>query len=235
MSTQATINVLDALISLNDAQDAMGDAGGRAEIFVNGRGVTSVTMPSANQLSNPITIDLSQFLAPGDNRVEIRRSGNFARATAQVVESHYVQWSRSPAAVNESFKPGASSALRLSVSYDRSTARIGEDITCSVVAERTGHRGYGMMLGEIGLPPGADVDRASLERAVKDSGWDLNHYDVLPDRVIVYLWPRAGGTKFSFSFRVRYGIRAQTSPSTLYDYYNPEARVVIAPAKFVIK
>src|ERR1700675_3691247 len=84
--------------------------------------------------------------------------------------------------------------------------------------------GYGMMLAEIGLPPGADVDRASLDAAMKGSDWSISQYDVLPDRVIVYLWPRAGGTKFDFTFRPRFGLRAQTAASLVYDYYNPEAR-----------
>jgi hypothetical protein len=92
-----------------------------------------------------------------------------------------------------------------------------------------------MLLGEIGLPPGADVDRASLELAMKDTGWSLSRYDILPDRLIIYLWPRGGGTRFSFKFRPRFGLTAQTAPSLLYDYYNPEARSVLAPTKFVIK
>jgi A-macroglobulin receptor len=107
-------------------------------------------------------------------------------------------------------------------------------INCKVAAERIGHRGYGMMLAEIGLPPGADVDRESLERAVKASV-GIDQYDILPDRVIFYLWPRAGGLKFDFSFRTRYGIKAKTESSVLYDYYNPEARVVVAPVKFVVR
>jgi len=53
--------------------------------------------------------------------------------------------------------------------------------------------------------------------------------------VIVYLWPAAGGVKFDFKLRARYGIRAKAAPSVLYDYYNPEAQAVIAPARFVIK
>jgi hypothetical protein len=92
-----------------------------------------------------------------------------------------------------------------------------------------------MMLAEIGLPPGADVDRESLERAAQESGWSLNHYDVLPDRVIAYLWPQAGGLKFSFKFKPCYGVRAQTAPSALYDYYNPEARVSIAPSRILVQ
>jgi len=44
------------------------------------------------------------------------------------------------------------------------------------------------------------------------------------DRVVLYLWPRAGGVKFSFTFKPRFGMKALTTPSVLYDYYNPEAR-----------
>ena len=40
-----------------------------------------------------------------------------------------------------------------------------QEINCTVEAERIAFRGYGMLLAEIGLPPGADVDRASLEKA----------------------------------------------------------------------
>ena len=92
-----------------------------------------------------------------------------------------------------------------------------------------------MLLAEIGLPPGADVDRASLESAMKSSGWTISQYDVLPDRVIVYLWPRAGGIDFDFKFRPRFGMTAKAAPSVVYDYYNPEARAVVAPATFVVR
>jgi hypothetical protein len=56
----------------------------------------------------------------------------------------------------------------------------------------------------------------------------------LPDRLVVYLWPRAGGTKFDFSFRPRFGLKAQSAPSVLYDYYNPEARVTVVPTRFEV-
>ncbi|HEY7181781.1 MAG TPA: alpha-2-macroglobulin family protein, partial [Blastocatellia bacterium] len=235
LSTQATINVLDTLIGLNEGEAAASGATGEAEIVVNGKRVSSVAMPPVGQLSNPIEVDLSSFLNRGNNRVEIRRSGNTNRASAQLVETHYEPWEQGAADRRENFRLRSSSALRLAVNYDKLEAKIGEEIVCDVAAERIGHYGYGMMLAEIGLPPGADVDRESLERAAQESGWGLNHYDVLPDRVIVYLWPRAGGLKFSFKFKSRYGVKAQTAPSTLYDYYNPEARVTIAPSRIVVK
>jgi hypothetical protein len=100
-----------------------------------------------------------------------------------------------------------------------------------VEAERIGFAGYGMMIAEIGMPPGAEVDRESLEKA-KDSGVD--GYEVQPDRVVFYLWPSAGGSKFQFTFRTRYGMNAMSAPSVLYDYYNPDAKAVVVPTRFTI-
>ncbi|MGH9835156.1 MAG: hypothetical protein ACRD9Y_19215, partial [Blastocatellia bacterium] len=239
LSTQATINVLDTLIGLNESESAKSVAASQAEIILNGKRATSVAMPPGSQLTNPITVDLSQFLSRGNNRIEIRRAGDTTRASAQIVETHYEPWKQGASERRENVRLRDSGALRLAVSYDKAEAKIGDEVTCNVVAERVAHRGYGqmfgMMLAEIGLPPGADVGRASLEQAVKESGWDLNHYDALPDRIVVYLWPRAGGVKFSCKFKPRYGVKAQTAPSALYDYYNPEARVVIAPTRFGVR
>ncbi|HXI93555.1 MAG TPA: hypothetical protein VNO24_26530, partial [Blastocatellia bacterium] len=195
--------------------------------------VASVEMHPAHKLSNPITMDLSPFLSIGSNRIQIRRAAGSPQATAQVVATHYEPWSAVAAATNAGH--ASAGALRLRVSFDKSEAKIGDEINCTVEADRVGFRGYGMMLAEIGLPPGADVDRASLERAVKESDWGVDQYDVLPDRLIVYLWPQAGGTRFQFKFRPRFGVAAQTAPSMVYDYYNPEARAFVAPTRFIVR
>jgi hypothetical protein len=79
------------------------------------------------------------------------------------------------------------------------------------------------------------VDRASLERAMTEAGWGIDQYDILPDRLIVYLWPHAGGTKFTFAFKPRYGLNALSTSSILYDYYNPEARAVVSPTRFSVQ
>jgi hypothetical protein len=247
-STQATVNTLDTLVALlskdslnarldaNGAVAASADAGKQeAQVFINGKPATTIELPPGNQLASPILVDISRFVSSGKTRIEIRRAaGSSARASVQVVYTYYMPWDARKAA-SHAREDDAAGALRLGVSYDKSAAGIGSEITCRVKAERVGFRGYGMLLAEVGLPPGADVDRASLERAMKDSGWSLSQYDVLPDRLIVYLWPQAGGSNFTFKFRTRFGLAAETAPSLLYDYYNPEARVVVAPTKFVIK
>jgi hypothetical protein len=233
-STQATVNVHDALASLVAEGDGA-TGGGAAEVFVNGRRAGALEMPAANQLTGPLLFDLSPFVSAGDNRVEVRRAGGAARAQAQVVTTFYAPWPKHASGAETTAKGGDASLLRLAVSYDKPSASINQEVTCSVLAERIGHSGYGMMLAEVGLPPGADVDRASLERTMKESGWAVNSYDVLPDRLVVYLWPEGGGTRFQFKFRPRYGLDALTAPSTLYDYYNPEAHAVVAPTRFVVR
>jgi hypothetical protein len=233
-STQATINALGALIAIFPKQGTAGiwaaiDSGGQAEIIINGRPATSVTIPPG-RLNNPILVDISQFISAGDNQILIRRNGASTLASVQVVSTFYVPWSVAQAAHSAN---KASNPLRLAVSFSKAHASINEELVCRVEA---GGKNYGgMLLAEIGLPPGADVDRASLETAVKNSEWSLSRYDVLPDRLIVYLWPRHNGTKFEFKFRPRFGLTAQSAPSLVYDYYNPEARAVVAPTKFVVK
>jgi hypothetical protein len=233
-STQATVSVLDALTALLSSRDSRGTGvGGQAEIIVNGRSATTVAMPSGNALTSLITVDLSKFLGDGKNRIEIRRLTDSLTASAQLVMTYYKPWSRTASDVGA--KPKENSLLKLRVDFDKREARAGDEITCRVEGGRVNAGSYGMMLAEIGLPPGADVDRQSLERAVEASNWEIGQYDVLPDRVIVYLWPRKEGTRFEFKFRPRYGIRAQNTPSVIYDYYNPEARATVPPVKFTVR
>jgi hypothetical protein len=233
-STQATVNVLDSLMTvLGKREPESATANSPAEIFVNDKLVASIPMPQANRLSEPILTNISTYLLAGSNHIRIRRQPGSSQASAQVVESHYEPWP----VINDVAKIDSASAgaLRLQVSFDKSDAKIGDEITCTAQVERVGFRGYGMLLAEIGLPPGADVERASLDRDVKETGWGTDQYDVLPDRLIVYLWPEAGGTRFQFKFRPRFGMVAHTAPSVAYDYYNPEARAVVAPIKFIVR
>jgi hypothetical protein len=225
-STQATINVFDALLSTAGGGVETAGEPDAAEVFVNGRRVGRLVLPSSDGATAPLALDLSAHFGAGDNRVEIRRAGAARQAQAQLVTTFYVPWAARAA--------GADSP-RFSVGYDRAAAGVNEEVTCSVEAERVGGRGYGMLLGEVGLPPGADVDRASLESALAESGGAFSRYDVLPDRVVVYLWPREGAARLRFKFRPRYRLNALTAPSQLYDYYNPEARSVVAPTRFVVR
>ena len=225
-STQATIRVLDAILEAATTDRGTGEPGS-AEIRVNDRLVQTVPLPGPMEIAPPIRVDLSRELGGGENMVSLHRAQAGTPAQVQLAATWYVPW---PSKAETQEGP-----LRLKVAFDKTALSQNDVVICHVDAERVGFRGHGMLLGEIGLPPGADVDRQSLERAMSESGYALSRYDILPDRVIVYLWPRAGGTKFSFNFRPRFAMRARTAPSSLYDYYNPDARAAVPPVSFSVR
>jgi hypothetical protein len=223
-STQATVNVLEGIVAqLGEIRPRA--AADRIEVTVNGTPAKTLDVPSG--ALGLLTADLTPYVTPGGNHITLRRRGGGPTASAQAIATYYTPW-----AIAASRRPEA--PLRLALSYDSPNAPVGTWVHVRITAERTGSSGYGMMLAEIGLPPGADVDRASLDEAVAQSGWDLSRYDVLPDRVIFYVWPRAGGTTFTFRFRPRLSGDVLTAASSLYDYYNPDAHVAVAPTRFTI-
>ncbi len=226
LSTQATISVLDVFLAALQSQPA---AGAQA-ILVTANGEPIENLNIAPGKVEPIEIDLTAKLTPANNRIEVHSSDGSA-VMAQLVAAHYIDWADS-ASANQTVNQ--SRALRLDYHCDKASAAIMEDVNCSVEAERIGFRGYGMLLAEIGLPPGADVSRESLERAI-DADWSVSHYDILPDRIVLYMWSKAGGTKVNFKFKPRYAINAQTPRSIVYDYYNPDAQAIERPLRFMVK
>ena len=144
-------------------------------VIVDGHDVSSIHSRRARVRT--VEVDLSPSSVPATTRrgrcvrrLEGLRAGR---------RPHYVPWvdaGRDPAKPNRAEK--REDALRFAVEYDRLDAAVGQPVTCTVTAERIGHRGYGMLVAEIGLPPGNDVDRSSLDRAVANSGWTVCKYDV---------------------------------------------------------
>lgn len=229
-STQATQNAIEALIAAIPFGTETGSTT-QASVLVNGKQVASVDLPRATEVTGPKIVELGGSLLKGDNQVTIQRTGSTGAMHASVVTSYYLPWAPSQATHDENFKPGETRALHLKVNYDRRELKLGDDVHCKVEVERVGFQGYGMMIAEIGLPPGAEVSRESLEEAKAA----VDGYEIQPDRVVFYIWPGAGGTTFDFSFRPRYRIDALSAPSLLYDYYNPESNAVVTPVRFTVK
>jgi CD109 antigen len=224
-STQSTVRAMRAMADASAVLGSLNGSGGNIEVRANGRLVKLVSVPNNPRATDPILVDISAFLAPGDNQIELQPSaGARSLLTMRFASTHWLPWGQTQAR--------SSPELRLAVQFDRLEANAGEPVRCSMKAERVGFRGYGMMLAEIGLPPGAEVDRASLETVVDEGTAGVDRYDVLPDRVVLYLWPRAGGVSFDFYLHARMAMVAKSGASILYDYYNPEALSEVAPVEW---
>jgi hypothetical protein len=71
-------------------------------------------------------------------------------------------------------------------------------------------------VAEEGLPPGADVDRASMAKLLDT--WTVSRYELQPDRIVFYIWSwRAEGTHFGFRFTPRSAIHAKAAPSNIIE------------------
>lgn len=226
-STQTTINVLDTFVA---AMENAAEAGTQTlDVIVNGTKIQ--TLEIGPDKLDQIIVPLDGKLAATANTIELRSTTKGSPLMAQVVANHYIDWRDADSTgrtVNQS------RALELEYTCDKTDTSVMNEISCTVKAERVGYRGYGMLLAEIGTPPGADVSRESLQAAM-DADYSISRYDILPDRIVVYMWSKPGGTKLNFKFRPRYGINAQTPASTVYDYYNPEAQATVAPLRFTVK
>jgi hypothetical protein len=202
-NTHATIRTLQALIAADASAPAY--AARTFEVRING--------VSAGRVME--SLDIARFLKPGTNLVTIDAPRMVARVTAR----WYEPWKAS--------RPEGQD-LELTVGYSKTEAAINDPIRCDVSVSRSRYAGYGMVIAEVGLPPGAEVDRAGLLQPGVDSA------EVEPDRVVFYLWP-SQATRFHFTFRPRFGMQARTAPSVLWDYYNPEARTVVPPVTMTVR
>jgi hypothetical protein len=232
-------NVLEAIVAaMPSASESAGSsvAATEATVTVNGHALPSIQLPPTNAVVGPVTLEIAELLHAGTNRVQIVREANARPANDSVMNaaaftSYYVPWKDSSATTEDNLQLGESRSLRLKVAFDQNNPANGETVRCHAEAERIGFRGYGLMIPEVGLPPGADVDREFLDLARATS---VLSYEVHPDKVVFYLWPSPGGDKFEFHLRPRYRMEVATAPSILYDYYNPESHATVQPVRFSV-
>ena len=76
LSTQATVNVLDALVALSPERGAGASghesapasrAAETVEVFVNGQRAGALNLPSDERFDAPLALDLSRLIASGQN------------------------------------------------------------------------------------------------------------------------------------------------------------------------
>jgi uncharacterized protein YfaS (alpha-2-macroglobulin family) len=230
-SGHTTVNVLKALLPLAADQLQSGKSTHSVRLMVNGIAIDSPIQTDSELIDAPIEVDISQYLHPGANGVKLNTDDSNPLATGQISASFYVPWGPGP---YSNTATGREYGLDFTDTCDADNIRVGQVVSCRITARRFGSGGYGMLLAEVGLPPGAEIDRESLAKLL--AAGLLSRYELQPDRLILYLWPsNASGSVLQFQFTPRYSIRAKSAPAVLYDYYNPEERVVLPPKRFEIQ
>jgi hypothetical protein len=228
-STQATILTLKTLL-LSVRKGAEGSEATVA-VSLNGEETEPIRISERN-------FDVVQMVSftdrpiVGDNRVRIQVEGK-GNLMYQISTRYYVPWDRVPA-------PDPDMTLMdIHVSYDRTELAVNDVIQVSVHVElREGAARQAIV--DLGIPPGFEVlseDLGDLVARHSDlpedhKGAKFSRFDLTGRQIIVYLEGLKAGQSLDFRYRIRarYPIKAQTPPSSAYDYYNPGVSAVSAPA-----
>ncbi len=232
----ATHTSLLAMRAFADAEGILtAGSSGSAEprVLVNNQLVALPALPPDAGSRQPRFLDLSPHLGPGRNSIAVQLPAGVPPSMATLDLAYWMPW-QNPAA-RQSPTPREHSALLFQLRCQHQQAIAGQPVSCELEAERVGFTGYGMLIAEVGLPPATSPDVASLDALLADARAEVFDYEVRPDRILFYLWPRAGGARAVFRVIPRLGMRALASASLLYDFNNPEHVTELRPERWTVQ
>lgn len=226
-TTQATILSLKALLTA-------AEQGGRAEgpatvrVSLNDEQRQEIVIDEDNaDVVRLVTFDRG-YSPSGADRVQIEvEDGQAGNLMYQVATRYYVPWE----AVEPT--PEIEPLIAVDIAYDRTTLAVNDEVTVDVEAQlRKGV--VKMALIDLGVPPGFDVLTEDLSRFVEQGV--IARYELTGRQVIVYVEDLSSEAplRFNLRLRARFPLRAQTPPSSAYDYYNPETVTVREPLEVTV-
>ena len=235
-TTQATILSLKALLLATEKQ---GQAAGPAIVHVslNQEQTQEIAIDQRNaDVVHLVTFERG-FSSGGTNRVQIEVEASPGLAGGgnlmyQVATHFYLPWDQVPPT------PEMEELIVIDLLYDRTALAVNDEVTVDVQVRLNREGVVKMVLIDLGVPPGFTVVAEDLSRLVEGGVAEerIARYELTGRQIIVYLEDFSSATPLAFSFRMRarFPMRAQTPPSSAYDYYNPTDGTVKAPLQVVV-
>jgi uncharacterized protein YfaS (alpha-2-macroglobulin family) len=169
-------------------------------------------------------INLTGYLQTGDNRLELRQTP----AGELPIQISGAYWLPAPSSVAKT-APRQTDLLEIDLQYDRATLAVNDRLQCAVTVKNHTGGGINMAIVDLGIPPGFDVDAAAFE-AMQTQG-RIAKFEVTGNQVILYLRELSETAPFQFAYalRAKFPLRVQTSPSAVYEYYQPQNQAQSRP------
>jgi len=225
-TTQATILSLKALLL---ATEQAGQAAGPATVRVslNKELTQEIVIDEGNaDVVHAVTFDRG-FSPSGANRLQIEVEGG-GNLMYQVATQFYLPWDQVAPV------PETEELITIDVDYDRTQLAVNDEVTVDVGVRLNKEGVVKMALVDLGVPPGFAVLTEDLSRLVERGL--IARYELTGRQVIIYLedFSSEAPLRFSYRLRARFPMRAQTPPSSAYDYYNPGDLAVRAPMEITV-
>jgi uncharacterized protein YfaS (alpha-2-macroglobulin family) len=226
-TTQATILSLKAMLL---ASEQTGQAAGPATVRVslNKEQTQEISIDETNaDVVHLVTFDRG-FSPGGANRVQIDLQGG-GNLMYQVATRYYLPWDQVP------MVEMMGELITIDVGYDRTALAVNDTVTVDVGVKLNTPGVVKMALIDLGVPPGFTVLTEDLSLLVEQGV--IARYELTGRQIIIYLedFSSAQPLRFSYRLRARFPMRAQTPPSSAYDYYNPADLTVRAPTEVVVR
>lgn len=225
-TTQATILSLKAMLL---ASEGTGQAAGpaRVRVSLNKEQTQEITIDESNaDVVHLVTFERG-FSPSGANRVQIELEGG-GNLMYQVATRYYLPWDQAPPL------PETGELISIDLDYDRTALAVNDTLTVDVGVRLNQPGVVKMALIDLGLPPGFTVLTEDLSRLVEQRV--IARYELTGRQIIIYLedFSSEKPLRFDYRLRARFPMRAQTPPSSVYDYYNPADLTLRAPLEVVV-
>lgn len=216
-ATHGTVLALKALIRSLGQQTQWADAS--ILIHANDQLVNRLTVtPDTSDLYRQI--DLTASMNGSSNRVEITLEGE-GRLLYQIVGHYYLPW--------KNVKPASKDPFRIEVEYDRSELRRNDVVTCNITAHNLQPYRAEMIMIDVGIPPGFQIERPALDEYVETGA--IAKYSTTARQLLIYLEYLDGKQVLNLQVPMKATLPmvAKAPESTIYEYYNPENKQVSNP------
>jgi hypothetical protein len=158
-------------------------------------------------------------------QIELEGGGNLMY---QVMTRYYLPWDQVPMAEM------MGELMTIDLAYDRTNLVVNDEVTVKVDVRLNQEGVVKMALIDLGVPPGFTVLTEDLSRLVEQGA--IARYELTGRQIIVYLEDFSSESPLAFSYRLRarFPMRAQTPPSSAYDYYNPGDLTIQQPLEVTV-
>ncbi len=225
-TTQATILSLKAMLLANQ-QTGQAEGPATVRVSLNKEQTQEIVIDDTNSdVVHLVTFERG-FSPLGANRVQIELEGG-GNLMYQVATRYYLPWDQVP------MVEMMGELMTIDVDYDRTALAVNDTLSVDVGVKLNQPGIVKMALIDLGVPPGFTVLTEDLGRLVEQGV--IARYELTGRQIIIYLedFSSESPLRFSYRMRARFPMRAQTPPSSVYDYYNPADLTLRAPLEMVV-
>lgn len=122
----------------------------------------------------------------------------------------------------------------IDLKYERTDLKVNDKVSCQVTVKAKPEQTLNMVMLDLGIPPGFEIDPAEFDALVKTNL--VEKYQVSESYLTLYLRTLESGKPLSFTYGLKARLPAQvrTPESVVWLYYNPATRAIAPPVELEV-